>query len=73
MKSIPTPDSIRAEHAEVTEAGVIQLANFLQVWMANEHNGKDFVSLAKDKEIGEPSDRARVILGSALDWFAYGN
>lgn len=68
-----TPESVRAELSTYTEDGVKQLATFLQNWMANEHNSRDFLSLANDKTIGPPSVRAKVILSHALCWFQYGN
>lgn len=68
-----TPESIKQELDECTEDGVKQLARFLQGWMANEHNARDFESLAEDQGLGTPANRVRIILGHALDWFAYGN
>lgn len=68
-----TPESVREEMETYTEEGVKQLATFLQNWMANEHNSRDFASLAEDKTIGPPSARATAILSHALCWFQYGN
>lgn len=68
-----TPESIKTELASYTEENCLQLAKFLQDFMANEHNGRDFVGLAKDTKIGPPSTRMRVILAHAYDWLAYGN
>ena len=67
-----TPESIKAEFESYTEEGCLQLAKFLQSFMANEHNGKDFLSTAKLTEL-KPHERMRVMLASAYDWFAYGN
>lgn len=68
-----TPETIKAEMDNMTEAGVLQLAEFLQTWMANSHNDRIFILIAKDKQIGPPAIRARLIFGHAYDWFAYGN
>lgn len=67
-----TPETIKAELAETTNEGVEKLALFLQKWMANAHNARNFVEIAEDKT-QSPSDRAKLIFGHAYDWFAYGN
>lgn len=67
-----TPDSIRQELESYTEEGCQQLARFLQNFMANEHNGKNFLLIASDKN-HLPYERMTIMLASAYDWFAYGN
>jgi len=68
-----TPETIKAEMDAITDEKVLHLATFLQTWMTNEHNGRDFVAIATDKTIGSPALRAQVVIGHAYDWFAYGN
>lgn len=70
-----TPDTIQKELSEYTKERVLDLAKYLDTWMSNEHNGKAFVRLAEDcfKDRHPPYMVARLLLGSALDWFAYGN
>lgn len=70
-----TPESIKQELDSFTEAQVLELAKFLEGWMSNEYNGKQFLKLFRDlqKNKTRPSSIARQLLGYALDWFAYGN
>ena len=70
-----TPESVKQELDSFTEVKAQQLAEFLQTWMANEHNGKQFLAQLKEmrKENSKPADCCQAILGSAYDWFAYGN
>lgn len=70
-----TPDSIHKEWKNYTKEGVIDLAKYLDTWMANEHNGRNFKILADEmfKDRCEPYIVARALFGSALDWLLYGN
>lgn len=70
-----TPESIRAELDAITPDGVLKLARFLEDWMANEHNGRDFVHACCEMlKVGiKPCDVAEQLLAHAHDWFAYGN
>lgn len=70
-----TQESIKKELNEYTKIGVMDLAKYLDTWMSNEHNGKAFVKLAEEafKDKQPPHVVARQLLGSALDWFVYGN
>lgn len=70
-----TPNSIQKEFDSYTEEGVRDLARYLQTWMANEHNDRNFVELANKafKDKTKPATVARMLFGHALDWFAYGN
>jgi len=65
-----TPESIRAELASMTPEKAKRLAEFLQAWMANEHNGRDFFSYL-DPEL-TPAGQCELMLGNAYDWFAFG-
>ena len=67
-----TPESIKAEHESYTEESCQQLAKFLQNFMSNEHNGKDFLATATLTEL-KPHERVKAMLASAYDWFAFGN
>lgn len=67
-----TPDSVKAELETYTEEGCMQLARFLQNFMANEHNARDFLCIAKEKD-KLPHERMRSMFGHAYDWFSYGN
>lgn len=67
-----TPESVKAELESYTEEGCLQLAKFLQNFMANEHNGKDFLSFSKLTGL-KPHEKMRAMIASAYDWFAYGN
>jgi len=67
-----TPESIKAELKSYTEDGCLQLAKFLQNFMANEHNARDFLSIAKERDL-QPHERMRSMLAHAYDWFAWGN
>ena len=66
-----TPESIRAELASMTPEKAKRLAEFLQAWMANEHNGRDFFSCL-DNDL-PPVRQCKLMLVHAYDWFAYGN
>lgn len=67
-----TPESVKAELESYTEKDCLQLAKFLQNFMANEHNGKDFLSILKLTGL-KPHEKMRSMIASAHDWFAYGN
>lgn len=66
-----TPDSVKADLESYTEADCLQLAKFLQTFMADAHNARDFLSIAEDKH-RLPHERISSILGHAYDWFRFG-
>jgi hypothetical protein len=70
-----TPDSIRKEHLDYTYEGIEDLAKYLDKWMSNEHNARQFVQLYKEskKDGSRPNEIASQLFGHALDWFNYGN
>lgn len=70
-----TVDSIRKEYNQYTYENVEQLAMFLQTWMANEHNNRQFLQLFQDMKKDKilPYQIAKSLLGHGIDWFAYGN
>ena len=67
-----TLESIKAEQEYYTEEGCQQLAKFLQNSLANEHNGKNFLAIARLPSL-KPHERMRAMIASAYDWFAFGN
>jgi hypothetical protein len=70
-----TLESIAKEHADYTYEGVLELAKYLESWMSNEHNGRQFVRTYNDmkKDKCTPHQIAIALLGHAYDWLAYGN
>lgn len=70
-----TPQSIQAEYLEYTKDGVLKLAKQLDAWMANEHNGRQFVKIANEafKERTPPFAVARALFCHGADWFGHGN
>lgn len=67
-----TPAQIATAHEEITDDGAKLLATTLDKGYCP---GKDFTKLNMEllKDGWKPHERIRMMLGSAYDWFAYGN
>ena len=67
-----TPAQIATAYEEVTDDEAKLLATTLDKGYCR---GKDFTKLNMElvKDGRKPYERMRVMLGSAYDWFAYGN
>ena len=70
-----TPESIQEELNKYTEGGARKLAHFLQSYMANEHNNRQFIEMCEDmvKEKCKPHEITKALLAHAYDWIAFGN
>lgn len=70
-----TPESIKAEYDSITDNGVNHLAKVLQINIANEHNGRDFIGLLKEARQDGASNHIimKQLLAHAYDWYAFGN
>ena len=71
-----TPKEIYTMRSKITQTSVEAFAQYMDNWMKSQGQpSKNLVSMVIDmkKDKDEPYLQMRYLLGSTLDWFAYGN
>ena len=71
-----TPKEIHTIRSKITQTSVEAFAQYMDNWMKSQGQpSKNLVRMVIDmkKDKDEPYLQMRYLLGSTLDWFAYGN